>query len=258
MKMWKMLVWLMVLGVMLTGASLFAREDVFAKNRQNFLQHSFNVALKDDDDDDKDMAEDDDDDDAKDMRDNDDDGDDEMPAPKTMDELWQQVFRHVRGLEQDAVLKFYRENFPFILEKAQKLLKNEPGEAVDIMVDEFREYREAFEDKDEEPAEFKDWVEYKKNEFKSYQLAEKIRDLSQKNTQTDDDKAEINKNTAELKTVLGVMFNLRIAEQKREIEELRGEIKELESTITKREANRDKIIARKFNEMVGDEDEMDW
>lgn len=257
MKMWKMLFLVLLLGFMFTGVSLLAREKGLGNTKDNFLNDSFKIALKDDDDDDddKEMVDDDEDDD-KDM--DDDDGDEELPAPKTMEELWQQVFKHVKGVDQDAALKFYKANFPFVFEKAQRLLRVEPGEAVDVFVDEFREYREILEDKDEEPEEFKDWVEYKKNEFKSFQLAEKIRGLARKKQQTDEDKAAITKDTGELKSVLGIMFQLRLADQKREIEELRGEIKELESTITKREASREKIIERKLNQMLGKEDDMEW
>ena len=251
MKDWKMLMWLLVLFVWFSGINLLAAEDQEIADDENFREDVFKIALKDDD-------EDDEDDDDMDDEGEDDDMDDDRLPPKNMDELWRIIFLEVDDVEPDETRNFYEENFPFVIEQAKKMLKEEPREVVELLMKEVEEYEDVWEEKEENPEQFKTWFSYKKNEYKSLALAENIRHLSRKKDKSDDDKAMIKTRTDELKTILGTLFALRLEHQKREVENLRNEIREVESHIKKRETNRDKIIERKLSQMTGKEDDLDW
>jgi hypothetical protein len=62
----------------------------------------------------------------------------------------------------------------------------------------------------------------------------------------------------ELKRILPEAFDLRMKESEMELAELRAEMTEVEAEWKKRQANKDKIIERRFNELTGKDEDLDW
>ncbi|THB75615.1 MAG: hypothetical protein D6B25_11705 [Desulfobulbaceae bacterium] len=63
----------------------------------------------------------------------------------------------------------------------------------------------------------------------------------------------------ELEQVLGKVFDLRLSEKKKEIEELESELAELKNLVTFRESKRQEIIERRVRELTRPEDEsLEW
>ena len=83
-------------------------------------------------------------------------------------------------MNPEQTKEFYKMNFPFVLKQAEKLLKHEPGEVVEIALEEFEQYQDVLGEKNKNPQCFEKWVKYKKNEHRSMELAERLRDLTGK------------------------------------------------------------------------------
>lgn len=70
--------------------------------------------------------------------------------------------------------------------------------------------------------------------------------------------SERSKLEAELKELLPLAFEDRMKEAEMEIAMLRNEIAEVEAEWKKRKANKDKIIEKRFNDLTGKDDGLDW
>lgn len=249
---------IIALGIFLTNINLSAHD---AAVNEEVLEDAFKIAMGDGDREDDDKVRDDDENEDRDMNRDDDDEDDDdrnLPIPKTMEELWNIIFIEVDELNPEKTKQFYQKNFPFVIEQAKKMLKNEPRWVVRHLENELDEYEEVLERKEDNPQQFERWVKYKKNEYKSMELAERLRDLNRTETTNKKEKEEIKTKTDELQKVLSILFDLRLQNQKKEIENLRREVKIVEAQIKRREANRDKIIEKKMNQMTGKEEDLEW
>ena len=96
---------------------------------------------------------------------------------------------------------------------------------------------------------------FKKEGYKSQVLGRKIHLL---NRNKKADKAEIEKLEKELKTLLENLFAKRIEQQKRESKHLENEIDEIKGLIKRKESNRDLILKKRFLELTGQDDSIEW
>lgn len=153
---------------------------------------------------------------------------------------------------KERALEFYRENFPEVHEEVKKrLMKDDHDEVVEYINEQFEEFFDAQDEREENPDRFKSWVKYKKLTYRSIALAAKIAKSSGKNQ-----KPKLEK---ELMEILNQLFTMRMQMDKNELNDLEKEINELRILIKKREAKRERIIKKRFEELLeGDEEEFDW
>ena len=62
----------------------------------------------------------------------------------------------------------------------------------------------------------------------------------------------------ELVSTLNELFDLKEADKKREISRLENELKKLNDMIDSRNKNRERIIDKRFNEMMGQPEYLEW
>jgi hypothetical protein len=110
----------------------------------------------------------------------------------------------------------------------------------------------------EDPAAFKQWLDYKKLDFKSYALGIEIRNLKMKKDVTAAEKAKIAKLETNLKELLDKLFDLRLHMDKMEIDDLNNEVEKMNKHIKLRESNKKRIIERHFEELIGDSEFLHW
>lgn len=104
--------------------------------------------------------------------------------------------------------------------------------------------------KEKAPEEFDRQLEMRAGDIHARVLGTQIRDA---HAGTERDRL-----AAELRTLLGTLFDAREEQRRREVEEMRRRIEEVEASLTNRQANRQSIIDRKFAEMTAREGELDW
>ncbi|MEO0794784.1 MAG: hypothetical protein AAFX93_06465 [Verrucomicrobiota bacterium] len=98
------------------------------------------------------------------------------------------------------------------------------------------------------------FLDHSRLEVESYALAENIMQLEEDGEQA----KEVSDLKKKLKGNLEKAFDSKIELQEAEIKNLKDEVKELESLIEKRIENRDQIIQRRLNELLGQQDYLEW
>ena len=72
------------------------------------------------------------------------------------------------------------------------------------------------------------------------------------------DKTEKQTIRNELRRKLSELFELKEVNRKKEVEKLKQKLKKLEKALTVRMKNKDEIIKRRLEELIGEEDYLDW
>ena len=72
------------------------------------------------------------------------------------------------------------------------------------------------------------------------------------------DKSKIAKLEKELKKLLEGLFAKRLENQKRELKHLEKEMEEIKSLIKRKENNKDLILKKRFLELTGQDDSIEW
>lgn len=193
------------------------------------------------------------------------------------------VLGALNGVEEpeirEKVLKIYRGYFSEFLkdvdEQAVQAKHREKRELAGLLRDQFREcaeriadyYHRNDEERDDEgrdrerrrditeDEDFQKWVAYKKLEYKSLIQGRKIYQLV-RSKKTDTTKlAELEK---QLRKSLNDLFEMRMKNEVRQIEELENELEELRRVHKKRMEKRDMIIEKRYNDVTGNDAIYDW
>jgi hypothetical protein len=93
-----------------------------------------------------------------------------------------------------------------------------------------------------------------------HQMAELERrsvEMGQKVRRADDEEAKKHA-TAELKEMLTKLFDLRQQEREKSLQQLEREVKEVREALEKRKAKRDEMIQRRFDQLTGRTEAMEW
>lgn len=92
---------------------------------------------------------------------------------------------------------------------------------------------------------------------KQLQLERDCRKLAQEYRKSKDDTRKFQVK-ADLKNKLTELFNLREAERAGKVTELEQELAQLKEMLAFREKNKDKIIEKRLNEMIGENEKLEW
>jgi hypothetical protein len=161
-----------------------------------------------------------------------------------------------KGSERDAaekILKYYTENAVESIKDLEKMLKTDPDEVVASLESKIDELMDIGGDN---PEGVKDAIEIEKVDGKIEDISDKISGL--KDGSAEKNKSKIEDLKKELKEQLNIGFDLKMKLNKNELKSLQKAVEELHEFIKKREENKEKIIGKKLNGVVGDEDYMEW
>jgi len=149
------------------------------------------------------------------------------------------------------VLEFIAKHVPEASQELKEIKQHEPQEYRNIVQDWKEKITYYFELKEQDKQLADDMLKAEQLEFQSWRLAEKIHETEDPNK-----KKQLVK---KLRGLLEKVFDARLRGRKFETSKLKEELGELQRQIQKREANRDEIITRHLEEMVGPEDEsLSW
>jgi uncharacterized protein YicC (UPF0701 family) len=81
--------------------------------------------------------------------------------------------------------------------------------------------------------------------------------LGQKVRRAPDEEAK-KQAASELKEVLNKLFDLRQEEREKNVQQIERDLRELRESLEKRKAKRDDIIKRRFDELTGKAQMLDW
>ncbi|GEM_PF-5847783 len=181
-----------------------------------------------------------------------------MDNIKTMDQAWKAAMEQFGDEQDDAkkAMDFYKDNFPEKIKYLEKELRDDPEEVVDELSEDLEECSEMLELKVDNPEEFRKRLEYMRLEVKTDLTGEKIQDLKDEDAAKNKD--EIEKLSKELKEELGKLFDMKLQREKEELKNLEQDIEKLRQHIKQREVNKDKIIERKFNELIGVDEDLEF
>ena len=163
---------------------------------------------------------------------------------------------------EDAEREFLRQEFPEMHKDLQQRVAANPLAAVfpshfdpqEGPVRELREITEFARRMRELKAERPDVFELEKQvhalEQRTDDLGRQLREHSEGSIRTTLEE--------KLRGALGELFDLREQRREREALEIEGELERIRAILKKRQANRDAIIQRRFNQLAGTEDALDW
>ena len=160
------------------------------------------------------------------------------------------------------LVDFYQANYPDVLAMVKEVAGDSTNLMVEMLMSTYAEFREMAKLKDQNPEKFKVWLNTKmldiKNklaEVKSKVMADGIRKLKE-NPQADP--KEIEAKQAELKKLLEETFNARLEREKQEVAAMERKVEEYKKNLKEREENRDKIIEKRYSELTGSKDNLEW
>ena len=153
----------------------------------------------------------------------------------------------------DTILDFMAEQFPAWRKELAELGRRaeEGDERAERERDEmFEHVRHLYFLSKENPKEFAVQKRIHNLEAESHHLGGKFREA-----QSEKAKEEIG---GELKKLLSDLFDLREKQREREAEEIARELERIREMLAKRRANRERIIERRFQELTGMDEGLEW
>lgn len=160
------------------------------------------------------------------------------------------ALRREMGHHSEA-LKEFAEPLKDRIEQARKLYQEKRfEEGRDMLRGIAMQAREMNELKRRDPERFRQQQQMAEMERQTVELGQKIR----RATDEDIKKAA----GTELKEVLTKLFDLRQQERERSLQQLEREVKEVRAALEKRKAKRDEMIQRRFDQLTGKTELMEW
>ena len=168
-------------------------------------------------------------------------------------------FRHVLTSQNRKILE---KDLPGFLKLMDALKKSQDADAGEELEEIMEHTLELLEMREEEPGEYRNELkniqrelELRSIQFHTEQLGQVIQKKTFGQNNGGPSRDELVK---ELKKSLIKEFDLRLASRQREIEQVERELKQLKSRVERREKKRDLIIQRRMQELMGEEDDLDW
>ena len=152
--------------------------------------------------------------------------------------------------EYEALLKFYQQIDPDIRTKMGKLKVDEPYMHQHMLEHLYQEQIYLSRLEKEVPERYKEAIEMRRISAGTEKMAELYK-------QTDDN-SEKKKIEADLRHMLGQLFDLREKEKVQEIERIRNRLGKLEQEMQERRKNREIIINNRLNELTGKRVYYEW
>lgn len=173
-----------------------------------------------------------------------------MEEESNANELREEIREFLNEEEGEELMQFVEKEMPkgtaaYI---NQLIVENpyEAYEALEYLMETRNEYLEL---KEVQPEVAKDFLDYNHSETASYMLAMKIEKSDGKN-----DEALKKKLRGEIEKA----FDLRLTLQKAELANLEDEVEELRTLLKKRETAREAVIERRFKELTGENEHLEW
>ena len=173
----------------------------------------------------------------------------DKPAPPLTPVPEDRKEAHVPPELETQALAYVKEMSPSKYERLSKLKIIRPLEYKENILRIIEEKMRMDEIKIVDPERFEQILRQQKLDQKSWQLAEKYKGADAKSKET------IKK---ELVSTLNELFDLKEADKIREIARLENELKKLKDMIDSRNKNRERIIDKRFNEMMGQPEYLEW
>jgi hypothetical protein len=153
--------------------------------------------------------------------------------------------------EQVAELeKYLKEIDPARLEKLEELKEKRPEMYEKVAAKGYWGMKRLEKLKEKNPAAYKQKMEYFKLEGEMRSLAGDYR-----KSKSDSEKAKIKK---QLKPKLDRLFDLRQEGRKYEIKNLQKKAADLEKSLAERKSNKNKIIEKHLEKILGEKDDLEW
>jgi len=148
------------------------------------------------------------------------------------------------------VLEFLRSWDPYRVQRIEQSRERNPREYMRILQESYFEMKRLQEMQKSNPEAYEEMKKERGLEMQAFQLGEKIRGT--------EDTAEKDKMKAELKPVLGQLFDLREKRKDQEIARLEADLKRLREQVEKRRTNKESVVERRLRELSGEEPDDDW
>ncbi len=152
--------------------------------------------------------------------------------------------------EEKKVFQFLKKTDPGRIRLLEMLRHKEPFEYREAIRDILSEMNEMDHLRKDNPKLFEKFVIRRKLEVQSHRLADEIHRSR--------DKTRKAKLEEELRAVLQKLFPLRCLELETQINELSEELAKAKKLLEIKRKNKDKVIERRFRELTGVEDALDW
>jgi len=152
--------------------------------------------------------------------------------------------------DQRRALEFLQRDLPREYQEFIEALTKQPAERGDLIGGLMDRYRHAMELQRENPEAFEREMELRRLEDEAWGIGERIQQ-----TGSEEEKEALGK---ELRGILDRIFDTRQEQRRKQIERMKEELGDLEGSVKRLDENREKAIQKKFNEMTGRRDELDF
>ncbi len=159
-------------------------------------------------------------------------------------------------IDIDEMRGFYKKQFPKIYPKINDLIKEweNEGDMTDTMERIIDTFSELSEIQEEEPELFKEYRAVSGFELESVFLGQEVRVLKKKAVAF----KAVTAKTKVLKKILATLFEAKMILEKKEIERFKAEVKKMTQRLKRRVEKKDRIIQKRFNQLTGEEDDLEW
>lgn len=151
---------------------------------------------------------------------------------------------------EEVVMDYLKDVEPRAVKRLQELEENEEEEYWEVLIELAEALEEVEELEQEEPEYAALYERILQGEIKIETLGDAIRN--------EDSEPEREKLRAELKALLPVAFEDRLNETRMELEFLQREVEEVKAEWERLNTNKEKIIERRYNEVTGADDDLEW
>ena len=174
-------------------------------------------------------------------------------AEITLEDIYADALEEFEPNERKEIQSFIKKSFPDALKELNVIAKENEDATYQLLDEMIGCYEEYMHLSEEEPEEVTFFINEIRTELKSTTLGIKIRIATKKG-----DTANAAALTSELKSLLAKLFEKNIKQAKEELKELENEVKEIRAFVSKREKYKEKIIQRRFDELCGANDDLEW
>ncbi|HCN09776.1 MAG TPA: hypothetical protein DIT01_17765 [Lentisphaeria bacterium] len=164
-------------------------------------------------------------------------------------------------VELEELMDFYEAEAPEILEAVKSAIDEEDEDAIETVMEAIERYVEYRELSAHDPTLANRWLNYHRGEYRSWKIGDDIRNLREQ-ARRDGTLAQVEPKLREmeatLRRLLAELFEQKQTIQQNEVRQLKAELVEMRFIIEKRAAKREQILERRFAELSGNEEELEW
>ncbi|MDP7398226.1 MAG: hypothetical protein QF541_15250 [Lentisphaeria bacterium] len=178
---------------------------------------------------------------------------------RVMDTIESMCRRH--DVEFEELRDFCEAEAPEILEAIESAINGEGEEAIKTVMEAVERYVEYRELSAHDPQLANRWLNYHRGEYRSWQLGDAIRDRREQARHAGTlarVEPELRKLEEKLRRLLVELFEQKQALQQHEVRQMKAELVEMTTIIKKRAAKREQILERRFAELSGNEEDLEW